>query len=310
MYEKWRNEHPNAPMPAWFVKADDLTPEEHVRVQALIQKYTDSSISKTVNAPNHHTIEDVDSLYRQAYELGCKGVTYYRDGSRDAVLTHLDESKSTPTAPPAPAPIEVAQLRPRPHVLTGATYRAPTPVGTAFVTINSDQDGNISEVFITVGRAGSDVAADAEALGRLISLSYRIPSGLSTVSITEAVIDQLSGIGGSNSLGFGNARVRSLADAVAKVLGEHLAIGRKQNSPVPMAIRDDGTLVAASTMGSAETVSHGNGSANGSGNGNGNGHAKAIHGRVTGDFCPSCGQIALVNEEGCHKCYVCGFSSC
>ncbi len=301
LYEEWRNLHPDAPTPEWFVKASDLTPEEHVRVQALIQSYTDSSISKTVNAPNHHTVDQVDTLYRLAYELGCKGITYYRDGSRDAVLTHLEEKKETPAAPVAPAPapeppLEVAQLRPRPHVLTGATYRAPTPVGTAFVTINSDPNGNICEVFVTVGRAGSDVSADAEALGRLISLAFRIPSGLSTQSVAEAVIDQLQGIGGSNSLGFGNARVRSLADAVAKVLAEHLAGSRPRLGGVEVSFEpaDEPILVESAVQ---PTL-------------NGNGHHHGLPGRFTGDFCPSCGQIALVNEEGCHKCYVCGYSSC
>jgi ribonucleoside-diphosphate reductase alpha chain len=294
LYDAWRHAHPDSPMPSWFVKADDLSPDEHVRVQALIQKYTDSSISKTVNAPNQHTVDQVDTLYRKAYELGCKGVTYYRDGSRDAVLTHLDDKKaeSVPTLPPEP--VEVAQLRPRPHVLIGATYRAPTPVGTAFVTVNSDQDGNVCEVFVTVGRAGSDVAADAEALGRLISLSLRIPSGLSARSVTEAVIDQLSGIGGSASLGFGNARVRSLADAVAKVLSEHLAMPRIPTVP-------DHTSLA---NGGGSTIGLGGSS------GIGHGHGASVPTRTTGDFCPNCGQIALVNEEGCHKCYVCGYSSC
>jgi len=242
-----------------------------------------------VNAPNSHTVEQVRTLYSLAYELGCKGVTYYRDGSRDAVLTHLEDKKEEK---PKPKVVEVAQLRPRPHVLSGATYRAPTPVGTAFVTINSDLDGNPCEIFITVGRAGSDIAADAEAIGRLISLCLRVPSDLSARSVTEAVIDQLSGIGGSNSLGFGNARVRSLADAVAKVLIEHLA-----THP---------TLVGAITSDGAEIhVSNGNGHALTNGNGHANGMA-----RTTGDFCPSCGQIALVYEEGCRKCYVCGFSAC
>lgn len=288
MYEEWRNGHPDEPTPDWFVKAADLTPEEHVRAQALIQHFTDSSISKTVNAPNHHSVEQVQTLYQQAYQLGCKGVTYYRDGSRDAVLTHLEEKKEEK----APRPVvEVPQLRPRPHVLTGATYRAPTPVGTAFVTINSDLEGNVCEVFVTVGRAGSDVAADAEALGRLISLCLRVPSDLSSRSVTEAVIDQLSGIGGSNSLGFGNARVRSLADAVAKVLIEHLATHQP-----------DVGLVATEVM-----VSHAKG--NGHATVSGNGHA-AVPARTTGDFCPNCGQIALVYEEGCRKCYVCGFSAC
>ncbi len=298
MFEAWRKANPNASIPAWFVKAADLTPDEHVRVQALIQKYTDSSISKTVNAPNHHTVDQVDSLYRQAYDLGCKGVTYYRDGSRDAVLTHLEEKKPEPVVNKSAEPVEVAQLRPRPHVLNGATYRAPTPVGTAFVTINTDQDGNICEVFVTVGRAGSDVAADAEALGRLISLALRVPSALSAHSVTEAVIDQLSGIGGSASLGFGNARVRSLADAVAKVLSEHLSVPRAQQPP-------DHTTIATSVG-----LAHGNGLGNEASISHGNGHGVPIPTRTTGDFCPNCGQIALVNEEGCHKCYVCGYSSC
>ncbi len=294
LYQAWHDAHPGAPTPDWFVKAADLTPEDHVRVQALIQTYTDSSISKTVNAPNEHTVQDVDRLYRMAYDLGCKGVTYYRDGSRDAVLMHLDEKKEAKADGPAVVD-EVPQLRPRPHVLTGSTYRAPTPVGTAFVTINSAPNGDISEVFITVGRAGSDVAADAEALGRLISLAFRIPSALSTRSVAEAVIDQLGGIGGSNSLGFGNARVRSLADAVAKVISEHVGLsGAYHASPIHIAVPGD---------------SEAEGSAAEQPLTNGNGHT-SVPARTTGDFCPICGQIALVYEEGCRKCYVCGFSSC
>lgn len=302
LYQAWREENPGEAVPPWFVKAADLTPEEHVSVQALIQSYTDSSISKTVNAPNHHSVQEVDTLYRRAYELGCKGVTYYRDGSRDAVLTHLDEK------PPAPEPtddveVEVPQLRPRPHLLQGVTYRAPTPVGTAFVTINSDADGNICEVFVTVGRAGSDIAADAEAIGRLISLAFRIPTALSTRSLAEAVVEQLSGIGGSGSLGFGNARVRSLADAVAKVLAEHLGSTRTalQASQLILPIDAPNDPPAIEPVEGPETAEPRNGH---------NGHGKVLVGRTTGDFCPSCGQIALVNEEGCHKCYVCGFSSC
>src|SRR6185503_17519868 len=91
--QAWRDEHPNESTPSYFVSSKDLTPEEHVRVQAMIQKYTDSSISKTVNAPNDHTVEQVQKLYRLAYEMGCKGITYYRDGSRDAVLTRIEDEK-------------------------------------------------------------------------------------------------------------------------------------------------------------------------------------------------------------------------
>jgi len=289
LFGQWREAHPDDPIPDYFVSASQLTPEEHVRVQAKVQEYTDSSISKTVNAPNSHTVEEVKRLYTLAYDLGCKGITYFRDGSREGVLSHVEDDKARKEREKDAAKTEQApaQLRPRPHALSGKTYRIKTPVGTAFVTINDDDQGNPFEVFITVGKAGSDIAADAEALGRLISLALRIPSEFSPRSVAEAVVDQLNRIGGSNSLGFGSARVRSVADAIAKVLAEHLGIH----------------------------------AGNGNGNGPGNGHAAGAEAtpseavvvgepKLSGDFCPSCGQLALVYEEGCRKCYVCGFSSC
>jgi ribonucleoside-diphosphate reductase alpha chain len=107
----------------------------------------------------------------------------------------------TPFSGAPPDPEQTAQLRPRPHVWYGSTYRVATPVGTAFVTVNSDDEKSIREVFVTVGRAGSDIAADAEALGRLISLVLRVPSQLPPSQPVEAVIDQLNGIGGSSSVG-------------------------------------------------------------------------------------------------------------
>ena len=296
LFGAWHEAHPDEPMPDYFVSAGELTPEEHVRAQAKIQEYVDSSISKTVNAPNSHTVEDVERLYSLAYELGCKGITYFRDGSREGVLSHVDEKQPSQTAASeakAPAADSApVRLRPRPGALSGRTYRAKTPVGTAFVTVNEDGDGNPFEVFITVGKAGSDIAADAEALGRLISLALRIPSGLSPRAVAEAVVSQLSGIGGSNSLGFGSQRVRSVADAVAKVLAEHLGLQLPNG--------------------------HGNGNGNGNGgddpNGDGGSHATSVatstNRQLTGDFCPSCGQLALIYEEGCRKCYVCGFSNC
>jgi ribonucleoside-diphosphate reductase alpha chain len=160
------------------------------------------------------------------------------------------------------------------------------PVGTAFVTINSDSDRNICEVFVTVGRAGSDIMADAEALGRLISLAFRIPTSLTPQQVVEAVIDQLAGIGGSSSLRFGANRVRSLADAVAQVLAEH----SKTMHPLVSGIPDN--TVAESQVGESQKTT-----------------LTTPRGR-TGDFCPSCGQMTLVNEEGCKKCYSCGYSSC
>jgi ribonucleoside-diphosphate reductase alpha chain len=183
---------------------------------------------------------------------------------------------------PTPSPQEEARLRPRPHVWAGTTYRVPTPVGTAFVTVNSDAAGDVREVFVTVGRAGSDIAADAEALGRLISLLLRIPSKLPSREVVVAVIDQLAGIGGSSALGFGPNRVRSLADAVGQVLAEHCGLAE------PIAA-DRGSTSAGSEGAEAP---------------------EPTPTRRTGDFCPNCGEMALVNEEGCQKCYACGYSSC
>jgi ribonucleoside-diphosphate reductase alpha chain len=196
-----------------------------------------------------------------------------------------------------PDPEQTIQLRPRPHVWYGSTYRISTPVGTAFVTINGDTEGNIREVFVTVGRAGSDIAADAEAIGRLISLVLRVPSQLPPRQLVEAVIDQLSGIGGSSLLGYGPKRVRSLADAVAQVLAEYIGVAGTPVSEVVLH-HSIGRETDPKRQGAEET-DVGQSVANPS----------SVRGR-TGDFCPNCGQMALVNEEGCQKCYNCGYSSC
>ncbi len=306
LYEEWKNNATEgSEKPDYFVSANDLSPEEHVRMQATIQYYTDSSISKTVNAPNAHSVDEVKRLYTMAYDLGCKGVTYMRDGSRAGVLSHVEEKPKVEEKP-----VEVAaKLRHRPAVLTGYTYRAQTPVGEAFITINEDPDGNPFEVFINVGKAGSDITADAEAMGRLMSVALRIPSAYSPQQVAEKIAFQLKGIGGSGALGFGTNRVRSLADAISKVLYEHVEIKTVRGA-------------LAESAEAASTQNHTNGATNG------NGHStpptvvksttemEAV-GQIAlplvekqGDFCPQCGQAKLVFEEGCKKCYACGYSAC
>src|SRR3989344_133482 len=225
LYQKWLEEHPGEKTPEYFVSANDLTPEDHVKIQAVVQEYTDSSISKTVNAPNAHTVEDVRNLYMWAYDLGCKGITYMRDGSREGVLSHGAESKKEVAAENGHAKEQVqVHLRKRPQFLKGITRRIPTPVGHAFVTINVDEEGNPFEVFVNVGKAGTDIMADAEAIGRLISLSLRIPTGYSPQEVAQQVVNQLSGIGGSSQQGFGTNRVHSLGDAISKVLAEYMGL--------------------------------------------------------------------------------------
>jgi len=316
LYKQWKDEHPDEKHPDYFVAANDLTPEDHVYMQALIQDYTDSSISKTVNAPNAHSVEDVKKLYNLAYELGCKGVTYMRDGSREGVLSHGVEKKeekqeveNSAVKPNGEAVNTPVHLRKRTDYLQGLTRKIDTPVGPAFVTINTDEEGNPFEVFINVGKAGSDITADAEALGRLISLSLRIPSAYPPKEVARQIVGQLSGIGGAGQRGFGPARVHSLADAVSKVMASYLNQQEIQQ---------------------AEQESLGNGKTEGNGQvvsenkieiqpvddqekepvQNSKEPLKLKAADLRRDICPKCGVASFVYEEGCKKCYSCAYSEC
>ncbi len=231
LYDEWRRQNPDEKRPDYFVSANDLTPMDHAKVQAIAQGYIDSSISKTVNAPNNHTVDDVKDLYMAAYDMGMKGITYMRDGSRVGVLQReekKEEKKEEPVVQKA-API----LR-RPVVMRGLTYKTQTPLGDAFITINSDDNGNPFEVFVTIGKLGSDVAAMADALGRIISLTLRLQSPVEPRERVRQIIAQLSGIGGMRSIGFGQNRVRSVPDAMAKVFAEEFSFkvnGRVVDAP-------------------------------------------------------------------------------
>lgn len=211
-----------------FVTAHEVAPEWHVRMQAAFQKHTDNGVSKTINLPATATEQDVADAYLLAYRVGCNGITVFRDKSKaEQVLTagvapaSPKAEQAPPAAQAAPLPAPHATVKPRPHRVPGETFSIKTPVGTAFVTVNVNGTGPL-EVFINVGKAGSDIAALAEALGRLISLNLRLPSPLSTRDRVAEMVGQLSGIGGSRSVGFGPDRVRSLPDAVARVLAEYL----------------------------------------------------------------------------------------
>jgi ribonucleoside-diphosphate reductase alpha chain len=311
LLQEWKDAHLDEPVPGYFVGANDLTPEDHVRVQAMVQRYTDSSISKTVNAPNSHTTVEVDRLYRAAYELGCKGVTYYRDGSRDAVLTRLkDEEAKKPEAqaPPPAAPVAppiAPVIRSRPPVLHGYTRNIKAPEGTVNITVNSDEEGPL-EVFVNVGRAGSDVAALAEALGRLVSLALRLPSPMGQEDRLREMVLQLRGIGGSRAIGFGPEQVRSLPDAVGKALGEHLD-GHPTLRPNPQQLPL--TPLATAPMGWPDDTGADNGNGHET-NGGAPPEALGTTYKLTGNLCPECGSSTLVYQEGCKKCFSCGHSEC
>ncbi len=286
-----------------FVVSSDITAEEHVRMQAALQAFVDNSLSKTVNFPEGATEQDVAQAYLLAWELGCKGITVYVTGSRDKVVLETkataEKKQSTESAPAASAPVAAAAAdqkviwhetkKPRPRALVGSTYTVATPVGKAFVTVNQNGGEQPFEVFINTSKAGSETAAVSEAIGRLISYILRLASPIAPRSRLEEVVRQLTGIGGGRSLGFGPNRVRSLPDGVGQVLAEYL-----QERELKDGIEE------ASLLG---------------GKSNGNGHhaeppAASLPTVKIGDLCPECGEAAVVNEEGCRKCYACGFSEC
>ncbi|MDX2163295.1 MAG: LAGLIDADG family homing endonuclease [bacterium] len=326
LVKEWHEANPGADqLPDYFVTAMDLTPTEHVRVQAAIQRWVDSSISKTANLPNSYTLEQTRELYEYMYDMGCKGGTVYRDGSRDEQVLMLKDNKAdaskaeTPTAeipaqpaPTTPAVTQVATphyVYPRPARLQGVTVSVQTPYGTAYVTMNSDEHGYPFEVFITApGKAGSDLQADAEGLGRMISLQLRTTAPQNRNQMLKLVIDQLQGIGGSRSIGMGPKRVTSLPDAVAgALLDQYFPQDRIQQMSLFAAQFDIPVeTFTAPAPASLPAPAH----TNGHDHEHAGGTAPTI-GYVKGaEMCPSCGTMSLLRIEGCKKCSTCGYSEC
>lgn len=192
-----------------FVTAHDVTPEWHVRMQAAFQKYTDNAVSKTVNLPRKADPSDVMKVYDLAYSLGCKGVTIYRDGSKDKqVLAVNKEKKETK-----------AVVKDRPETLHGFTTKIKTGLGDLYVTV-TEMDGQPFEVFATIGKSGRSTTAKTEAIGRLISLAFR--SGIKV----EKVVEQLKGIGGEHPIFMNGSIVSSIPDAISQVLEKRYLKGR------------------------------------------------------------------------------------
>lgn len=290
VYDDWIKANPNKEIPPFFVTAMDLAPEGHVKVQAAIQRWVDSSISKTGNTPNDYTVEQTGDLFELLYDLKCKGGTTYRDGSRDSQV--LIAKKSEEEKKEEPIIVEQPKARVRSTVLHGTTYRKATPIGTAYITINSDaskEGGDPFEVFINVAKVGSDVSADAEGLGRLISLILRMPSPLTPTQRAQNVIAQLRGIGSGRPMGFGKNRVMSLPDAVSQVLEEHLGI-ENGDREYPM-LPDEEDVTDATKQLDLDL--------------GGTSSSSAV-----ADICPVCGNGTFMNIEGCRKCFSCGYSEC
>ena len=304
-----------------FRTAHDISPEWHVRMQAAFQEHTDSAISKTTNFPREATEADVREIYELAYRLGCKGVTVYRDGSREGQVLSTGKTGKGESAAEATAEIaaEVSQLehhladareeahnlrveverlkaelqdqdaearagrhkRQRPSALRGYTMKMNSPLGDLYVTINEDERGRPFEVFCTLGKAGGAAMADAEAMGRLMSLALR--SGISI----QQVKDQVRGISCDRAVGLGPNKVLSVPDAVGQAIERYLEEKEGVQEALPL------------TLGAPKGGAQPQG-------------APIFSGAETYDMgtCPECGTGHLAFEEGCKKCHVCGYSEC
>jgi ribonucleoside-diphosphate reductase alpha chain len=197
-----------------FVTAHDVSPKWHIRMQTAFQKYTDNAVSKTVNLPRNATKSNVRAIYNQAYELGCKGVTIYRDGSKEnQVLTFGEKPKEDEF---------LTAVKDRPETLKGFTTKIRTGLGQLYITV-TELDGRPFEVFATIGKSGRSTTAKTEAIGRLVSLALR--SGIKV----DKVVEQLKGIGGEHPIFQEGGLVLSIPDAIARVLEKRFMAGDNVN---------------------------------------------------------------------------------
>lgn len=199
-----------------FVTAHDITPIDHIRMQAAFQKYTDNAVSKTVNFPHSATIKDVEDVYMLAYKTGCKGVTVYRDGSREEQVLSTRKAQEEKKE----ASVKIVPKK-RPPVIKGSTRLLKTGCGNLYVTINEDESGRPFEVFTNIGKAGGCASSQAEAIGRLISLSLR-----SNIE-PEEIVKQLKGISCHQPSWTEGGKILSCSDAIAKALEKYYYRGEK-----------------------------------------------------------------------------------
>ena len=282
-------------VPDWvkgvFRTSHDISPEWHVRMQAAFQKYTDNSVSKTINFPHNATTDDVAIAYTMAYDLGCKGITVYRDGSKSRQVLSTGATGKQDESDSGAALAELLGTgqsgyqtpRRRPQSIRGVTERVRTGHGNMYVTINFDEEGTPFEVFGNLGKAGGCDSAQLEAISRLVSLALR--SGLDP----KIVIEQLRGITCCPAWDDGTL-VRSGPDAVALAMERHTS----EAAALPIQSGENGVQVKLLAEG---------------GNGNGNGNGSKGSGYFQARKCPEC-NTPVIYQEGCLMCVSCGWNKC
>ncbi len=266
-------------LPEFFVPAHKIKPDFRVKVQGVVQKHIDSAISSTVNLPREATVEEVGKIYFQAWESGCKGITVYREGSREGILITDEEQERKLKAPEAQVPVQQEWRRDR--LLTGQTMKVKMPEGALYVTANFDAV-SIKEVFINLGKSGNEEKSYTEAIGRLIS-KYLQQGGS-----VEEVVASLKGIKSSSSIVWDRGmKVYSVPDGIGKSL--EIMAGLVTPSTAAALLKPDPAGMGKQ-MPIPATVHEGS----------------YIH----PERCPACKESSLINENGCFICKECGFTKC
>jgi len=266
-------------IPDWvkrvFVTSHDISPEWHIRMQAAFQKFTDNAVSKTVNFPHEATMKDIEEVYLLAYELGCKGVTVYRDGSRDEQVLSYGKDRGS-TQPSDPAGMALPAPRPRPGMTQGMTIKMKTGCGNLYVTINEDEKG-LCEVFTQMGKAGGCAASQSESVSRMVSLALR--SGIEA----EAILKQLSGIRCPAPLWQNGEMILSCSDAIAKAMRQYVDIKSERGDEPLKVVEFPARTRKKSNVDDLRSA--------------------------MGNLCPDCSGT-LEFAEGCATCHSCGYSKC
>ncbi|MDP3788912.1 MAG: TSCPD domain-containing protein, partial [Candidatus Omnitrophota bacterium] len=272
----------------------EISPEYHIKMQSIFQKYTHNAVSKTINFPNIATLDDVRKAYMLAYQTGCKGLTIYRDKSRDEQVLNIGKVNKDKGAPDEKAAGTSLKPKPRGMVTYGTTTKISTGCGNLYVTINNDSLGNPFEVFMQMGKAGGCAMSQLEAMGRLVSLALR--SGVNVNSI----VDQLRGIRcPSPSWEKGGGRIFSCSDAIARVMERRMSEHKEseKNALSEKSAEEEQDSIDFSTGGSSSENDNSTAT-----------RTKDKIGSVVG-VCPDCGG-ALRHLEGCQVCGACGYSKC
>jgi len=273
-----------------FVTAMDISPEWHVKMQAAFQEFTDNAVSKTVNFPAEASREDIAEVYRLAYRAGCKGVTVYRDGSRENQVLSVskDQADAVPESAPSRGRIEP---RPRRDLVQGMTRKMPTGCGALYVTINEDEEG-LFEVFTNMGKAGGCASSQAEAVSRLISLSLR--AGIKA----EEIVKQLKGISCPMMVWWeGGQKILSCADAISKAIEIYPNYTRNGSKPVSsMPPAGKASVQARAILSGSDKEKDQD-------------PLVSYEVKTTVAMCPDCGG-PIEYKEGCMTCQLCGFTRC